>query len=63
MVNPFDKLSVLCVQGDTGTGETTHHPRESTNMRTQTVASYFRVRMSHLITSYITEWIDYPQPW
>lgn len=27
------------------TGESTHHPRETTNMKTQTVASYFRVRL------------------
>lgn len=26
------------------TGDSIHHPRETTNMKTQTVASYFRVR-------------------
>lgn len=29
-------------------GETPCHPRETTNMRTQTVASYFRVRCFHV---------------
>uniref|UniRef100_A0A673YRP6 non-specific serine/threonine protein kinase n=1 Tax=Salmo trutta TaxID=8032 RepID=A0A673YRP6_SALTR len=44
---------VLCVQGDTGTGETTHHPRESTNMRTQTVASYFRYSLMDLLSKMV----------
>lgn len=34
----------LCLQpGEPG--DTPYHPRETTNMRTQTVASYFRVRL------------------
>uniref|UniRef100_A0A673YQQ0 non-specific serine/threonine protein kinase n=1 Tax=Salmo trutta TaxID=8032 RepID=A0A673YQQ0_SALTR len=39
--------------GDTGTGETTHHPRESTNMRTQTVASYFRYSLMDLLSKMV----------
>lgn len=36
--------AALCFQpGEPG--ETPYHPRETTNMRTQTVASYFRVRL------------------
>uniref|UniRef100_A0A8C7D8E8 non-specific serine/threonine protein kinase n=1 Tax=Oncorhynchus kisutch TaxID=8019 RepID=A0A8C7D8E8_ONCKI len=42
----------LC-EGDTGTGETTHHPRESTNMRTQTVASYFRYSLMDLLSKMV----------
>lgn len=30
-------------------GDTPYHPRETTNMRTQTVASYFRVRFYSLL--------------
>ncbi|XP_064797093.1 myosin-IIIa [Oncorhynchus masou masou] len=40
-------------KGDTGTGETTHHPRESTNMRTQTVASYFRYSLMDLLSKMV----------
>ncbi|KAK6299813.1 hypothetical protein J4Q44_G00298460 [Coregonus suidteri] len=46
------ELSVLS-SGDTVTGETTHHPRESTNMRTQTVASYFRYSLMDLLSKMV----------
>ncbi|XP_029934832.1 myosin-IIIa isoform X1 [Myripristis murdjan] len=34
-------------------GETTHHPRETTNMRTQTVASYFRYSLMDLLSKMV----------
>uniref|UniRef100_A0A3P8ZCE0 non-specific serine/threonine protein kinase n=1 Tax=Esox lucius TaxID=8010 RepID=A0A3P8ZCE0_ESOLU len=36
-----------------GTGESTHHPRETTNMRTQTVASYFRYSLMDLLSKMV----------
>uniref|UniRef100_A0AAR2M0I6 non-specific serine/threonine protein kinase n=1 Tax=Pygocentrus nattereri TaxID=42514 RepID=A0AAR2M0I6_PYGNA len=42
----------VCVQGDSG-GESTHHPRETTNMRTQTVASYFRYSLMDLLSKMV----------
>uniref|UniRef100_A0A673YPI6 non-specific serine/threonine protein kinase n=1 Tax=Salmo trutta TaxID=8032 RepID=A0A673YPI6_SALTR len=48
----FSSSMSLC-EGDTGTGETTHHPRESTNMRTQTVASYFRYSLMDLLSKMV----------
>ncbi|XP_036437759.1 myosin-IIIa [Colossoma macropomum] len=38
--------------GDSG-GESTHHPRETTNMRTQTVASYFRYSLMDLLSKMV----------
>ncbi|XP_059380323.1 myosin-IIIa isoform X1 [Carassius carassius] len=35
------------------TGETTHHPRETTNMKTQTVASYFRYSLMDLLSKMV----------
>ncbi|XP_023679234.2 myosin-IIIa [Paramormyrops kingsleyae] len=35
------------------TGETSHHPRETTNMRTQTVASYFRYSLMDLLSKMV----------
>uniref|UniRef100_A0AAR2L6L0 non-specific serine/threonine protein kinase n=1 Tax=Pygocentrus nattereri TaxID=42514 RepID=A0AAR2L6L0_PYGNA len=39
-------------KGDSG-GESTHHPRETTNMRTQTVASYFRYSLMDLLSKMV----------
>ncbi|TRY58515.1 hypothetical protein DNTS_004926 [Danionella cerebrum] len=36
-----------------GTGDTTRHPRESTNMKTQTVASYFRYSLMDLLSKMV----------
>ncbi|KAM6953389.1 myosin-IIIa [Aplochiton taeniatus] len=42
------------VQSKTGeSGESTHHPRETTNMRTQTVASYFRYSLMDLLSKMV----------
>ncbi|KAG9340094.1 hypothetical protein JZ751_022016 [Albula glossodonta] len=38
-------------KGDSG--ESTHHPRETTNMRTQTVASYFRYSLMDLMSKMV----------
>uniref|UniRef100_A0A8C2EVI4 non-specific serine/threonine protein kinase n=1 Tax=Cyprinus carpio TaxID=7962 RepID=A0A8C2EVI4_CYPCA len=35
------------------TGDTTHHPRETTNMKTQTVASYFRYSLMDLLSKMV----------
>uniref|UniRef100_A0A8C2AYS7 non-specific serine/threonine protein kinase n=1 Tax=Cyprinus carpio TaxID=7962 RepID=A0A8C2AYS7_CYPCA len=37
----------------TSTGDTTHHPRETTNMKTQTVASYFRYSLMDLLSKMV----------
>ncbi|XP_062848358.1 myosin-IIIa [Trichomycterus rosablanca] len=42
------KLNILSVQGE-GMGEGIHHPRETTNMRNQTVASYFKNSLMDLL--------------
>uniref|UniRef100_A0A8C0YI31 non-specific serine/threonine protein kinase n=1 Tax=Cyprinus carpio carpio TaxID=630221 RepID=A0A8C0YI31_CYPCA len=34
-------------------GDTTHHPRETTNMKTQTVASYFRYSLMDLLSKMV----------
>ncbi|KAJ8396803.1 hypothetical protein AAFF_G00014020 [Aldrovandia affinis] len=39
------------IKGDSG--ESTHHPRETTNMRTQTVASYFRYSLMDLLSKMV----------
>ncbi|XP_034145331.1 myosin-IIIa isoform X2 [Esox lucius] len=57
----FAKMGVLMLfssslslsEGDSGTGESTHHPRETTNMRTQTVASYFRYSLMDLLSKMV----------
>ncbi|XP_017560985.1 myosin-IIIa isoform X1 [Pygocentrus nattereri] len=46
----FSSLSIS--EGDSG-GESTHHPRETTNMRTQTVASYFRYSLMDLLSKMV----------
>uniref|UniRef100_A0A8K9X5Y0 non-specific serine/threonine protein kinase n=1 Tax=Oncorhynchus mykiss TaxID=8022 RepID=A0A8K9X5Y0_ONCMY len=51
--NSNSSENLLSLAGDTGTGETTHHPRESTNMRTQTVASYFRYSLMDLLSKMV----------
>ncbi|XP_066574205.1 myosin-IIIa [Amia ocellicauda] len=45
----FSSLSVC--EGDSG--ESAHHPRETTNMRTQTVASYFRYSLMDLLSKMV----------
>ncbi|XP_069047374.1 myosin-IIIa isoform X4 [Lepisosteus oculatus] len=45
----FSSLSVC--EGDSG--ESVHHPRETTNMRTQTVASYFRYSLMDLLSKMV----------
>uniref|UniRef100_A0A3B1J5B6 non-specific serine/threonine protein kinase n=1 Tax=Astyanax mexicanus TaxID=7994 RepID=A0A3B1J5B6_ASTMX len=42
----------VCVQGD-NVGDSIHHPRETTNMRTQTVASYFRYSLMDLLSKMV----------
>uniref|UniRef100_A0A4W5LD88 non-specific serine/threonine protein kinase n=1 Tax=Hucho hucho TaxID=62062 RepID=A0A4W5LD88_9TELE len=51
--NTHPQRTMNFAKGDTGTGETTHHPRESTNMRTQTVASYFRYSLMDLLSKMV----------
>ncbi|MBN3277259.1 MYO3A protein, partial [Polyodon spathula] len=46
----FDCLCIVSVQGEGG--EATH-PRETTNMRTQTVASYFRYSLMDLLSKMV----------
>ncbi|MFT7809582.1 myosin-IIIa [Arapaima gigas] len=41
----------VCFQADST--ESTHHPRETTNMRTQTVASYFRYSLMDLLSKMV----------
>ncbi|NP_001349341.1 myosin-IIIa isoform 2 [Danio rerio] len=54
---PIDKsmlaLPVDSVQTTESTGDTTHHPRETTNMKTQTVASYFRYSLMDLLSKMV----------
>ncbi|XP_070709056.1 myosin-IIIa [Pempheris klunzingeri] len=55
----FAKMGVLtlyssfsfCETGDNG--DSPHHPRETTNMRTQTVASYFRYSLMDLLSKMV----------
>ncbi|XP_053093792.1 myosin-IIIa [Pangasianodon hypophthalmus] len=44
--------SVNIVKGENG-AESIHHPRETTNMRTQTVASYFRYSLMDLLSKMV----------
>ncbi|XP_072534788.1 myosin-IIIa [Salminus brasiliensis] len=46
----FSSLSIS--EGDSA-GESIHHPRETTNMRTQTVASYFRYSLMDLLSKMV----------
>uniref|UniRef100_A0A8C2EWD7 non-specific serine/threonine protein kinase n=1 Tax=Cyprinus carpio TaxID=7962 RepID=A0A8C2EWD7_CYPCA len=46
-------LPVDTVQTAESTGDTTHHPRETTNMKTQTVASYFRYSLMDLLSKMV----------
>ncbi|XP_056105837.1 myosin-IIIa isoform X3 [Rhinichthys klamathensis goyatoka] len=46
-------LPVATVQMAESTGESTHHPRETTNMKTQTVASYFRYSLMDLLSKMV----------
>uniref|UniRef100_A0A6Q2Z6W4 Myosin IIIA n=1 Tax=Esox lucius TaxID=8010 RepID=A0A6Q2Z6W4_ESOLU len=50
-LSPSTKICLAI--GDSGTGESTHHPRETTNMRTQTVASYFRYSLMDLLSKMV----------
>uniref|UniRef100_A0A8C5C5M1 non-specific serine/threonine protein kinase n=1 Tax=Gadus morhua TaxID=8049 RepID=A0A8C5C5M1_GADMO len=45
-------MGFSCHQGDSG--EATHHPRETTNMRTQTVSSYFRYSLMDLLSKMVS---------
>ncbi|XP_067852304.1 myosin-IIIa-like [Heptranchias perlo] len=45
------RLSQAPAQGDNG--ESAHHPRETTNMRSQTVASYFRYSLTDLLSKMV----------
>uniref|UniRef100_A0A8C1K572 non-specific serine/threonine protein kinase n=1 Tax=Cyprinus carpio TaxID=7962 RepID=A0A8C1K572_CYPCA len=45
----FDKVRCFAES----TGDTTHHPRETTNMKTQTVASYFRYSLMDLLSKMV----------
>ncbi|XP_073669275.1 myosin-IIIa [Paramisgurnus dabryanus] len=54
----FAKLEVLMLLRTVSVSEvestdTTHHPRESTNMKTQTVASYFRYSLMDLLSKMV----------
>uniref|UniRef100_A0A8C1RP33 non-specific serine/threonine protein kinase n=1 Tax=Cyprinus carpio TaxID=7962 RepID=A0A8C1RP33_CYPCA len=46
-------LPVDTVQTAESIGDTTHHPRETTNMKTQTVASYFRYSLMDLLSKMV----------
>uniref|UniRef100_A0A671RKA5 non-specific serine/threonine protein kinase n=1 Tax=Sinocyclocheilus anshuiensis TaxID=1608454 RepID=A0A671RKA5_9TELE len=46
-------LPIDTVQTAESTGDTTHHPRETTNMKTQTVASYFRYSLMDLLSKMV----------
>uniref|UniRef100_A0A3B3SF68 non-specific serine/threonine protein kinase n=1 Tax=Paramormyrops kingsleyae TaxID=1676925 RepID=A0A3B3SF68_9TELE len=46
-------LNFSKVPSPADTGETSHHPRETTNMRTQTVASYFRYSLMDLLSKMV----------
>ncbi|XP_043081650.1 myosin-IIIa isoform X2 [Puntigrus tetrazona] len=46
-------LPVDTVQTAESTGDTTRHPRETTNMKTQTVASYFRYSLMDLLSKMV----------
>ncbi|XP_016113592.1 myosin-IIIa-like [Sinocyclocheilus grahami] len=46
-------LPVDTVQTAESTGDITHHPRETTNMKTQTVASYFRYSLMDLLSKMV----------
>uniref|UniRef100_A0A672NH23 non-specific serine/threonine protein kinase n=1 Tax=Sinocyclocheilus grahami TaxID=75366 RepID=A0A672NH23_SINGR len=48
----FDLFSSLYYRAES-TGDTTHHPRETTNMKTQTVASYFRYSLMDLLSKMV----------
>ncbi|KAK3572260.1 hypothetical protein QTP86_029526 [Hemibagrus guttatus] len=49
---PSPQRSVNIVKGENG-AESIHHPRETTNMRTQTVASYFRYSLMDLLSKMV----------
>ncbi|XP_029102132.1 myosin-IIIa isoform X1 [Scleropages formosus] len=49
MLMLFSSLSV----SEANSAESTHHPRETTNMRTQTVASYFRYSLMDLLSKMV----------
>ncbi|XP_073686537.1 myosin-IIIa isoform X2 [Garra rufa] len=46
-------MPVDTVQTAESTGDTTRHPRETTNMKTQTVASYFRYSLMDLLSKMV----------
>uniref|UniRef100_H3D7Z8 non-specific serine/threonine protein kinase n=1 Tax=Tetraodon nigroviridis TaxID=99883 RepID=H3D7Z8_TETNG len=46
-------MSILQMQTPSELGETPYHPRETTSMRTQTVASYFRFSLMDLLSKMV----------
>ncbi|XP_067291674.1 myosin-IIIa [Pseudorasbora parva] len=57
-LTPTHDKSILALPVDTvqmaeSTGDSTHHPRETTNMKTQTVASYFRYSLMDLLSKMV----------
>ncbi|XP_077100295.1 myosin-IIIa isoform X2 [Siphateles boraxobius] len=46
-------FSTVSVSEAESTGESTHHPRETTNMKSQTVASYFRYSLMDLLSKMV----------
>ncbi|KAK5849943.1 hypothetical protein PBY51_014237 [Eleginops maclovinus] len=48
---PLDDTVQIQTQGESG--DTPYHPRETTNMRTQTVASYFRYSLMDLLSKMV----------
>ncbi|XP_048030659.1 LOW QUALITY PROTEIN: myosin-IIIa [Megalobrama amblycephala] len=57
-LTPTHDKTMLALPVDTvhmaeSTGDSTHHPRETTNMKTQTVASYFRYSLMDLLSKMV----------
>uniref|UniRef100_A0A8C2FTI5 non-specific serine/threonine protein kinase n=1 Tax=Cyprinus carpio TaxID=7962 RepID=A0A8C2FTI5_CYPCA len=50
---PFQHAKFFVFAKAESTGDTTHHPRETTNMKTQTVASYFRYSLMDLLSKMV----------
>uniref|UniRef100_A0A8C1K4N5 non-specific serine/threonine protein kinase n=1 Tax=Cyprinus carpio TaxID=7962 RepID=A0A8C1K4N5_CYPCA len=50
---PFQHAEFFVFAKAESTGDTTHHPRETTNMKTQTVASYFRYSLMDLLSKMV----------
>uniref|UniRef100_A0A8C0YHA3 non-specific serine/threonine protein kinase n=1 Tax=Cyprinus carpio carpio TaxID=630221 RepID=A0A8C0YHA3_CYPCA len=50
---PFQHAEFFVFAKAESTGDATHHPRETTNMKTQTVASYFRYSLMDLLSKMV----------